>query len=88
MHTTDCVIFDEEDDDAMTMDVSFPSVWIGSEAFRSAVCSSTLLTTSQVDVHSVVYLPLLRSLFKKLKLDSTPSVNISVLYPKSGGSEN
>jgi hypothetical protein len=46
MHTTDCFTFDEEDDDAMTMDVPFPSVWIGSEAFRSAVCSSMLLTTS------------------------------------------
>jgi hypothetical protein len=88
MHTTDCVTFDEEDDDAMTMDVSFPSVWIGSEAFWSVVCSSTLLTTSQVDVHSMVYLPSSRSLFKKPKLNSAPSVHISVLYPKSGGSEN
>jgi hypothetical protein len=57
MHTTDCVTFDEEDDDAMTMDVPFLSMWIGSEAFRSVVCSLTLLTTSQVDVHSMVYLP-------------------------------
>jgi hypothetical protein len=88
IHTTDCVIFDEEDDDAMTMDVPFPSVWFGSEAFRSVICSSTLLTTSQVDVHSVLYLPSSRSFFKKPKLDSAPSVHISVLYPKSGGSEN
>jgi hypothetical protein len=88
MHTTDCVTFDEEDDDAMTMDVPFPSVWFGSEVFWSVVCSSTLLTTSQVDVHSVVYLPSSRSLFKKLKLDSAPSVHISVLYPKFGGSKN
>jgi hypothetical protein len=88
MHTTDCSTFDEEDDDAMIMDVPFPSVWIGSEAFRSVVCSSTLLSTSQVDVHSVVYLPSSQSLFKKPKLDSAPSVNILVLYPKSGGSEN
>jgi hypothetical protein len=36
----------------------------------------------------VVYLPSSQSLFKKLKLDSAPSVNILVLYPKSGGSEN
>jgi hypothetical protein len=54
MHTTDCSTFDEEDDDAMTMDVPFPSVWIGSEAFRSAICSLTLLTTSQVDVHRAI----------------------------------
>jgi hypothetical protein len=46
------------------------------------------LTTSQVDVHSVLYLPSSRSLFKKPKLDSAPSVHISVLYPKSRGSEN
>jgi hypothetical protein len=46
MHTTDCVTFDEDDDDPMTMDVPFPLVWFGSEAFRSVVCSSTLLTTS------------------------------------------
>jgi hypothetical protein len=57
MHTTDCMTFNEEDDDAMSMDVPFPSVWFGSEAFRSVVCNSTLLTTSQVDVHSVLYLP-------------------------------
>ena len=57
MHTTDCVTFDDEDDDAMTMDVSFPSVWIQSEAFWSVVCCATLLTTSHVDVYSVVYLP-------------------------------
>jgi hypothetical protein len=88
MHTTDCVTFDEEDDDAMTMDVPFPLVWFGSEAIRSVVCSSTLLTTSQVDVQSVVYLPSTRSLFKKLKFDSAPSVHISVLYPKSGRSGN
>jgi hypothetical protein len=88
MHTMDYSTFDEEEDDAMTMDVPFPSVWIGSEAFQSAVCSSTLLTTSQVDVHSVVYLPSSRSLFKKPKLDSAPSMNISVLYPKSRGSKN
>jgi hypothetical protein len=48
----------------------------------------TLLTTSQVDVHSVLYLPPLWSLFKKPILDSAPSVHILVLYPKSGGSEN
>jgi hypothetical protein len=82
------VTFDEEDDDAMTIDVPFSSVWFGSEAFRSVVCSSTLFTTSQVDVHSVVYLPSLRSLFKKPKLDSAPNVHISILYPKSGGLEN
>jgi hypothetical protein len=46
IHTMDCVTFDEEDDDAMTMDVLFPSVWIGYEAFQSIVCSSMLLTTS------------------------------------------
>jgi hypothetical protein len=28
MHTTDCLTFDEEDNDAMSMDVPFPSVWI------------------------------------------------------------
>jgi hypothetical protein len=70
IHTMDCVTFDEEDDDAMTMDVSFPSEWIGSEAFRSVVCNSTLLTTSQVDVHSVVYLPSSQSLLKKPKLEA------------------
>jgi hypothetical protein len=80
--------FDEEDNDAMSMDVHFPLVWIGSEVLRSVVCSTTLLTTSQVDVHSVLYLPPSRSLFKKPKLDSAPSVHISVLYPKSRGSEN
>ena len=47
-----------------------------------------LLTTSMEDVHSVLYLPPLRSLFKKLKLDSAPSMHISVLYPKSRGSED
>jgi hypothetical protein len=88
IHTTDCLTFDEKDDDAMSMDVPFPSVWFGSEAFRSIVCSSTLLTISQVDVHSMLYLQSLRSLFKKLKLDSAPSVHISILYPKFGGSEN
>jgi hypothetical protein len=85
---TDYATFDEEDDDSMTMDVPFPSVLIGSEAFRSVVCSSTLLTTSQVDIYSVVYLLSSQSLLKKPKLDSTPSVHISVLYSKSGGSEN
>jgi hypothetical protein len=68
--------------------VPFPSVWIGSEVLRSVVCSTTLLTTSHVDVHSMLYLPLSRSLFKKPILDSAPSVHISVLYPKSRGSEN
>lgn len=33
MHMTDCVTFNEEDDDAMTMNVPFPLVWFGSEAF-------------------------------------------------------
>jgi hypothetical protein len=88
IHTTDCVTFDEEDDDAMTMDVPFPSVWIGSEAFWSVVCSTTLLSNSQVDVHSMVYLPPSQSLFKKPKFDSTPSVHILVKYPKFGGSDN
>jgi hypothetical protein len=88
MHKTDCLTFDEEDNDAMPMDVPFPSVWIGSEVLRSVVCSTTLLTTFQVDVHSVLYLPPSRSLFKKPKLDSAPSVHISVIYPKSRGSEN
>jgi hypothetical protein len=88
MHTTDCMTFDDEDNDAMSMDVPFPSVWIGSEVLRSIVCSTTLLTISQVAVHSVLYLPPSRSLFKKPILDSAPSVHISVLYPKSGGSEN
>ena len=46
MHTTDCLIFYENDNDTMSMDVPFPSVWIGSEVFRSVVCSTTLLTTS------------------------------------------
>jgi hypothetical protein len=36
----------------------------------------------------VVYLPSSRSLFKKLKFDSASSMHISVLYPKSGGSDN
>jgi hypothetical protein len=62
--------------------------WIGSEVLRSVVCSTTLLTTSQVDVHSVLYLPVSWSLFKKPILDSAPSVHISVMYPKSRGSEN
>jgi hypothetical protein len=88
MHTTDCVTFDEDDDDAMTMDVPFQSVWIGSEAFRSAVCSTTLVATSQVDVHSVLYLPPSRSLFKKPKFDTAPNVHIWVLYLKSRGSDN
>jgi hypothetical protein len=88
MHTTDCMTFDDEDNGAMSMDVPFPSVWIGSKVLRSVVCSTTLLTTSQVAVHSVLYLPLSRSLFKKPILDSAPSVHISVMYPKSGGSEN
>jgi hypothetical protein len=47
-----------------------------------------LLTTSQVNIHRVLYLPPSRSLFKKPKLDSAPNVHISVLYPKSRGSEN
>jgi hypothetical protein len=80
--------FDDEDNDAMSMDVPFPSVWIGSEVLWSVVCSMTLLTTSQVAAHSVLYLPSSRSLFKKSILDSAPNVHISVLYPKSGGSEN
>jgi hypothetical protein len=63
MHTTDCMTFDEKDDDAMTMDVPFPSVWIGSKVFQSVVCSTTLLTTSQVDIHSMLYLPPLQSFF-------------------------
>jgi hypothetical protein len=88
MHTTDCLTFDEEDNDAMSMDVPFPSVWIGSEVLQSVVCSTMLLTTSQVDVHSVLYLPPSRSLFKKPILDSAPSVHISVLYPKSRCFEN
>jgi hypothetical protein len=88
MHTTNCLTFDEEDNNAMSMDVPFPSIWIGSEVLQSVVCSTTLLTTSQVDIHSVLYLPPSRSLFKKPKLDSAPSVHISVLYPKSRGSEN
>jgi hypothetical protein len=88
MDTTDCLTFDEEDNDEMSMDVPFPSVWIGSKVLRSVVCSTMLLTTSQVDVHSVLYLPPSRSLFKKPKLDSAPSVHISVLYPKSRGLEN
>jgi hypothetical protein len=66
MHTTDCLTFDEEDNDAMSMDVPFPSVWIGSEVLWSVVCSTTLLTTSQVNVHSVLYLPPSQSLFKNL----------------------
>jgi hypothetical protein len=88
MHTTDCMIFNEEDDDSVTMDVPFSSVWIGSEVFRSVVCSTMLLTTSQVDVHSVLYLPPSRLFFKKPKFDSAPSVHILVMYLKSGGSEN
>jgi hypothetical protein len=88
MHTTDCLTFDEEDNDAMSMDVPFPLIWIGSEVLRSVVCSTMLLTTSQVDVHSVLYLPPSRSLFKKPKLDSAPSVHISLMYPKSRGSKN
>jgi hypothetical protein len=88
MHTTDCLTFDEEDNDAMSMDVPFPSVWIGSEVLWSVVCSTTLLTTSQVNVHSVLYLPPSQSLFKKPLLDSAPNIHISVLYPKSRGSEN
>jgi hypothetical protein len=86
MHTMDSMTFDDEDNDAMSMDVPFPSVWIGSEVLRSVVCSTTLLATSQVAAHSVLYLPLSRSLSKKPILDSAPSVHISVLYPKSGGS--
>jgi hypothetical protein len=86
MHTTDCLTFNEEDNDAMSMDVPFLSVWIGSEVLWSVVCSTTLLTTSQVDVHNVLYLPLSQSLFKKF--DSSPSVHISIIYPKSKGSEN
>jgi hypothetical protein len=88
MHTTDCMTFDDEDNNAMSMDVPFPSVWIGSEVLRSVVCSTTLLATSQVAAHSVLYLPPSRSLFKKPILDSAPSVHISVMYLKSGGSEN
>jgi hypothetical protein len=88
IHMTDCLIFDEEDNDAMSMDVPFLSVWIGSEVLHIVVCSTTLLTTSQVDVHSMLYLPPLRSLFKKPKFDSAPSMHISILYPKSRGSEN
>jgi hypothetical protein len=88
MHTTDCMTFDDEDNDTMSMDVPFPSVWIKSELLQSVVCSTTLVATSQVNVHSVLYLPPSPSLFKKPILDSAPSVPISVLYPKSGGSEN
>jgi hypothetical protein len=88
MHMTDCMTFDQEDDDAMTLDLPFPSIWIGSEVFRSVVCSSALLTTALVDVHSVVYLPSSRSLFKKPKFDSAPSVHIMVIYPKKRGSSN
>jgi hypothetical protein len=90
MHTTDCMTFDDKDNDAMSMDVPlqpFPFVWIRSEVLRSVVCSTTLLATFQVAAHSVLYLPPSRSLFKKPILDSAPSVHISVLYPKSGGSK-
>ena len=55
MHMMDYVTFDEEDDDAMTIDVLFLSICIGLEAFQSAVCSAIMLTTSQVDIHSMVY---------------------------------
>jgi hypothetical protein len=41
-----------------------------------------------VDVHSVVYLPPLQSLFKKPKFNSTSNVHFLIMYPKSGGSEN
>jgi hypothetical protein len=88
MHTTNCMTFDDEDNDAMSMDVPFPSIWIGSELLRSVLCSTTLVATSHVAAHSVLYLPPSWSLFKKPILDSAPSVHISVLYPKSGGSEN
>jgi hypothetical protein len=87
MHTTDCLTFDEDDNDAISIDVPFPSVWIGFEVLWSVVCSTTLLTTSLIDIHSVLYLPPSQSLFKKPKFDSAPSVHISVLYPKSRGSE-
>jgi hypothetical protein len=36
----------------------------------------------------MLYLIPSQSLFKKPKLNSAPSVHISVLYPKSRGSEN
>jgi hypothetical protein len=88
MHTMECLTFDEEDNDAMSMDVPFPSVWIGSEVLRSVVCSTTLLTTSQVDVQSVLYLLPSGAFFKKPKFDSAPSMHISILYPKSRGLEN
>jgi hypothetical protein len=88
MHTTDCMTFDDEDNDAISMNVPFSSVWNGSELLWSVVCSTTLVATSQVAVHNVLYLPPSRSLFKKPILDSAPSVHISVLYPKSGGSKN
>lgn len=52
------------------------------------MCNSTLLTTSQVDVHSMLYLPSSRSFFKKPKLHFAPSVYILVLYLESGGPEN
>jgi hypothetical protein len=48
MHTTDCLTFDEEDNDAMSMDVPFPSVWIGSEVLRSVVCSTTVITQDRI----------------------------------------
>ena len=57
MHETDSKTFDEFDDDAMKMEVPYTSLWIGSEHFRSAICSTTLVTTFVVDVHSMVYLP-------------------------------
>ena len=46
IHTTDYLTFDEEDNDAISMDVPFPSVWIRSEVLWSVVCCTTLLTTS------------------------------------------
>jgi hypothetical protein len=46
MHMMDSVTFNDNDDDAMAMDVPFPLVWIRSEAFRSVVCSTTLVSTS------------------------------------------
>ena len=88
IHTTNCLTFNEKNDDATSMEVPFLLVWIGYEVFWSIVCNTMLLTTSQVDVHSVLYLSLLRLFFKRPKFDSTPSVHISVLYPMSRGSED
>lgn len=79
---------DEEDDSSKKLAIPVPMFFIGSAKQRDLLALVWRCVSSKWAAHSVDYKPSARAGLKKFKLDSSPHVKLSIIYPKTRSDDN